>query len=254
VAVTSALTPAQHLLAWFTPVRRQLIKCAAVDRLSKRRLGSLARFLAGSEDAKFSRVDLRPYYPVLQLLGYLPPGDVWVPTRALTATETSSDVREWFTPERRELIKFRALDEYSGRAMGVFGRYLSNEEHLTFKIIGIDVYYPTLAQLGFEPLAKDMTNSISTDFSVAVEHLLAWFTPERRSYINSVGFDLAAGQPEGTLSQLLAGYPAGQRRLAPDGLHTYYPHLATLGYRPDLNLEQDESVQRARTAQVALGS
>jgi hypothetical protein len=238
-----ALTPAQHLLAWFTPARRQLINSSGVDRLAKRPMGRFSRFLAGEESATFERTDLKPYYPVLQLVGYLPPGDVWVPERPLTAQESSSDIREWMTDERRELISFRKVDEQSERPYGVFSRYLNEEEYLTFKIIGIDVYYPTLQLLGFEPAAKDMT--ISIDFNSTVKHLLTWFTPERRRLVNTLGCDQHAGQPEGTLSQLLAGFPAGHRQLATSGgLAAYYPSLAMLGYRPDLDLSKDESVQR----------
>lgn len=236
------MTPIQHLLAWLTPARRQLIVGKWLDRYAKRSVGSFARFLDSENNTDFSRVDLTPYYSVLQLLGYLPPGDVWVPRRALTAVETSSDVREWFTPERRKLIRFRALDAMAGRALGVLGRYLGNEQHLTFKIIGIDVYYSALMLLGFEPHHQHM--SISNDFVLASEHLLTWFTPERRGFINSSGLDAAAGQPDGTLSQFLAGYPAGQRQLAGGQLENYYPGLLALGYEPGLDLSKDQSVQR----------
>jgi hypothetical protein len=240
-----SVTPIQHLLAWLTPARRQLIVGKWLDRYAKRSVGSFARFLDSENNTDFSRVDLTPYYSVLQVLGYLPPGDVWVPRRALTAVETSSDVREWFTPERRKLIRFRALDILAGRPLGVFGRYLGNEQHVTFKIIGIDVYYSALKLLGFEPLPQQMNNS--HDFISASEHLLTWFTPERRGFINSAGLDVAARQPDGTLSQFLAGFPAGRQQLANGQLKNYYPGLARLGYSPDLDLSQDESVKEHQT-------
>ena len=129
------MTPPQHLLAWFTPARRQLIVGSAIDILAHRPRGSFARFLDSDSDTTFERIDLTPYYPVLQLLGYLPPGDVWVPRRALTPAETSTDIREWFTPERRKFVNFRALDSMAKRPLGVFGRYLGKEQHVTFKII-----------------------------------------------------------------------------------------------------------------------
>jgi hypothetical protein len=33
----------------------------------------------------------------------------------------------------------------------VLNRYLKGEEHITFKIVGIEGYYPTLQLLGFVP-------------------------------------------------------------------------------------------------------
>jgi hypothetical protein len=209
--------------------------------MANRPRASFNLFLSG-EDLTFERTDLTPYYPVLQLLGYLPPGDIWVPQRQLTAAETSSDVREWFTPERWKLIKFRTLDRMSHKTPGLLGRFLSGETHVTFKITGIQVYYPALQLLGFEPPTENIAMPI--DFVTASEHLLTWFTPERRSFVNSQGLDIAAGQPDGTLSQFLAGYPAGRRHLAKVGLSTYYPSLRMLGYAPNLDLSADESVQR----------
>ena len=73
--------------------------------------------------------------------------------------------------------------------------------------------------LGFEPQSQHMDTSF--DFSSALEHLLTWFTPERRGFINSAGLDVAAGQPDGTLSQFLAGYPAGRRQLGSGGVRNY---------------------------------
>jgi hypothetical protein len=94
---------------------------------------------------------LLEYYPLLYLVGYLPPSSVWEPTVPLTAEETSTDLRTWFTPLRRELISRRAVDRLSGSPLGVLNRYLNQEKHITFKIKGIQGYYPVLKLLGYKP-------------------------------------------------------------------------------------------------------
>ena len=99
------------------------------------------------------KVGLHAYYPYLRLVGYLPPSSVWEPQQPLTADEMSTDLRTWFTPLRRELISRRAVDRLSGRPLGVLNRYLHQERHITFKIIGIQGYYPALKLLGFNPPA-----------------------------------------------------------------------------------------------------
>jgi len=97
---------------------------------------------------------LEDYYPLLRLVGYLPPSDIWEPTAPLTDDEASSDLRTWFTPLRRELISRRAVDLLSERPLGVLNRYLNKEQHVTFKIVSIEGYYPTLKLLGFVPPVK----------------------------------------------------------------------------------------------------
>jgi hypothetical protein len=76
----------------------------------------------------------------------------------------------------------------------------------------------------------------------SAQHLLTWFTPERRQIINALGLDRAAKRPDGTFSRFLAR----QRYMTLErvGVAEYYPALRLLGYRPDLDLSQDESVQR----------
>lgn len=72
--MTKTLRPAvQHLLNWFTPIRRELISAQALDRLAKRPLGTFSRFLAGQQSVNFSRASIEPYYPYLKELGYEPP-------------------------------------------------------------------------------------------------------------------------------------------------------------------------------------
>jgi hypothetical protein len=145
------VTPAQHFLAWATPERKQMLNGLAFDRHAGRALETFARFMKQDKWITMERVGLLEYYPFLHLVGYLPPSDVWVPTEALTAAETSTDLREWFTPLRRELISRRAVDRLAGRPLGVLNRYLHGEAHITFKIVGITGYYQTLSLLGFVP-------------------------------------------------------------------------------------------------------
>jgi len=97
------------------------------------------------------RVGLVEFYPYLRLVGYLPPSAIWEPTTPLTAAETSTDLRTWFTPLRRELISRRAVDLLSHRPLGVLNRYLNGEPNITFKIVGIESYYPTMQLVGFVP-------------------------------------------------------------------------------------------------------
>jgi hypothetical protein len=145
------VTPAQHLLTWATPERRQLLNGLAFDRLANRPRCTFARFLKKEKWVTMEKAGLIEYYPLLRLVGYLPPKDVWEPTEPLTAEETSSDLRTWFTPARRELISRHAADRLSGRPPGVLNRYLHNETHITFKIIGLSSYHQTLSLLGFKP-------------------------------------------------------------------------------------------------------
>lgn len=145
------MTPAQHLLDWFTPERRKLINALAIDRYAQRPLGSFSRYLKKKKRTTFERAGVKDYYPVLRLIGYLPPPDVWVPTRPLTADETSTDLRKWFTQLRKDIISLRAVDLQCEAPLGVLGRYLNGEEHMTFKIVGVERYYPVLKLLGYEP-------------------------------------------------------------------------------------------------------
>jgi hypothetical protein len=145
------VNPSYHFHAWLTPARWQLLNGLAFDRLANRPLGTFARFMKGDKGRSMQRTGLQDYYPLLRLVGYLPPSDVWQPQEPLTADERSTDLRTWFTPRRRELISRRAVDTLSGRPLGVLNRYLKGEEHITFKIVGIEGYYPTLQLLGFVP-------------------------------------------------------------------------------------------------------
>lgn len=83
----------------------------------------------------------------------------------------------------------------------------------------------------------------------AAEHLLTWFTPERRNFIKALNLDRAVGRPEGTLSRFLAREK--YMTLERVGVATYYPALRLLGYSPDLDLSQDESVIRYNEAKAA---
>ena len=69
------LTPAEHLRAWFTPDRRKLISARAVDVLAGRPIGTFHRFLTGVPHVTLGRTGLSVYYPVLALIGYVPPND-----------------------------------------------------------------------------------------------------------------------------------------------------------------------------------
>lgn len=146
---TEAVTPAQHLLAWFTPERRRLINASAVDRLAKKSVGVFSKFLKGNRYMTFERSGVAAYYPVLHLIGYLPPPELWQPKQP--EQPPSSNLREWFTPERRALVNMKQLDLMSERPVGVLSRYLNGETHMTFKIVGPTGYYPMLALLGFVP-------------------------------------------------------------------------------------------------------
>lgn len=66
------MSAAEHLRAWFTPERRELISTRAVDRLAGRPVGTLARFLAGEKYMTFEKIDISVYYPTLSLVGYVP--------------------------------------------------------------------------------------------------------------------------------------------------------------------------------------
>ena len=66
------MTAAEHLRAWFTPERRELISLRAVDLAANRPLGTLARFLNSGQYMTFEKIDVSVYYPPLGLLGYMP--------------------------------------------------------------------------------------------------------------------------------------------------------------------------------------
>lgn len=63
----------QHLLEWFTPTRKKIISCRALDVLAERPVGTFSRFLAQQRGITFTRASLSPYYPFLKELGYEPP-------------------------------------------------------------------------------------------------------------------------------------------------------------------------------------
>jgi hypothetical protein len=148
------VTATDHLLRWATPDRCKLLNGLAFDRLAGRSDGTFSRFLKRQASITLEKVGLLEYYPFLQRVGYLPPAHVWVPTEPLSADELSTDLRTWFTPLRRALISRRAVDLLSGRPIGVLNRYLNGEPNLTFKILGLEVYYPVLQLVGFVPPHK----------------------------------------------------------------------------------------------------
>ena len=237
-----AVTPAQHLLAWFTPELRQLVNYSAVDRLAKKTIGTFSNFLEARNNTTLERAGVTDYYPVLLLLGYLPPSAFWTPTRTLTSEENSSDIRTWFTPERRELLNLTKIDKQSHRSRGMLIRYLNKEPHLTLKILGQKVYYPVLQLVGFVPPSQTPVSEVPFISAAAAQHLLTWFTPERRALITTTYLDKLAHQPDDTFSRFLAGHRNSGLPLS--SIQDYYQALRPLGYRPDLDLSQDESVRR----------
>lgn len=74
-SIACTLTPAEHLRAWFTPERRKLISARAVDVLAGRPIGTFHRFLTGVPHVTLGRTGLTVYYPILRLIGYVPPSD-----------------------------------------------------------------------------------------------------------------------------------------------------------------------------------
>jgi hypothetical protein len=156
------VSPVQHFLAWLTPERKQLLNGLAFDRNANRALPRFSRFMKRDKWMTFERAGLLEYYPLLRLVGYLPPSDVWEPTEPLSDDEASTDLRTWFTPLRRELISRRAVDRLSHRPLGVLNRYLNGEPGLTFKIVGIEGYYPVMALLGFIPPEEGKTTALKS--------------------------------------------------------------------------------------------
>lgn len=120
--------------------------------------------MKGDKWMTLERVGLQEYYPLLRLVGYLPPSHVWEPTTPLSDDEMSTDLRTWFTPLRRELISRRAVDRLSQRPLGVLNRYLHGEPNITFKIVGIEGYYPTMQLLGFVPPPPKEHNKAHNSF------------------------------------------------------------------------------------------
>jgi hypothetical protein len=233
------VTPTQHIKAWFTPDLRQLVNCSAVDRQANKAIGTFSKFLSGRNNTTLERAGVRDYYPVLLLLGYLPPSAFWTPNRALTREETSSDIRTWFTPERIELLNLTGIDKKSQISRGFLIRYLNNEPNMTLKNVGKQIYYPSLQLFGFVPPSSTTLTKAPVISTEAAEHLLTWFTPERRLRISLEGIDDLAQQPADTFSRFLAGVGT----LLESRIHGYYAALRPVGYRPDLDLSRDESVQ-----------
>jgi hypothetical protein len=64
----------------------------------------------------------------------------------------------------------------------------------------------------------------------AAQHLLAWFTEERKKLISSRALDTYAGRPVGTFSRFLARQPGFT--FTRTSLRPYYPFLKLLGYEP----------------------
>ena len=68
------MSPHAHLLEWFTPARRALIRSSELDRQARRPVGTFSRFLAGQDGVSLTyHPGLSSYYPALALLGYQPP-------------------------------------------------------------------------------------------------------------------------------------------------------------------------------------
>lgn len=128
-----------------------MLNAYAFDRLAHRPLGYFSRFMKRDKYITMDRAGLTEYYPLLRLVGYLPPEAIWTPNTPLTDDESSTDLRRWFTPLRRQLISRRAVDLLSNRPIGVLSRYLNAEPHITFKISGIAHYYPVLKLVGYVP-------------------------------------------------------------------------------------------------------
>lgn len=76
---THSVTAAEHLFAWFTPARRELINSTALDRLSGRPVGTMSRFLAREPHMTLERAGVHHYYPILAHLGYEPLPEFLVP-------------------------------------------------------------------------------------------------------------------------------------------------------------------------------
>lgn len=145
------MTPTAHLLTWATPARCKLLNGLAFDRHAGKSPGTFTRFLKRQRTITLERTGVQDYYPLLRLVGYLPPREWWTPGEPLTAAETSSDLRTWFTDQRLELISRRAVDVLSEMPLGVLNRYLNEEPHITFEFASLAGYYPTLSLLGFIP-------------------------------------------------------------------------------------------------------
>lgn len=153
------VSPVQHFLAWLTPERKQLLNGLAFDRNAGNVSVKFSRFMKRDKWRTLERVGMLEYYPLLRLVGYLPPSDVWEPTTPLSDAEASTDLRTWFTPLRRELISRRAVDRLSKGPLGVLNRYLNGEPNLTLKIVGIERYYPVLRLLGYVPPGEPEQNA-----------------------------------------------------------------------------------------------
>jgi hypothetical protein len=233
------VTPAQHIKEWFTPELRHLINCSEVDRQAGKNVGTFSKFLGGRHHTTLEFVGVHDYYPVLLLLGYLAPSEYWTPLRALTPEETSSDIKTWVTPIRRKLLNLTGIDIKSGVSRGFLIRYLNNEPNITLKYVGKEVYYPSLQLFGFVPPSSTPQVTTPLISAEAAEHLLTWFTPERRERISLMGIDARAEQPDNIFSRFLAGIGS----LPQQSVHGYYAALRPVGYRPDLDLSRDESVQ-----------
>jgi hypothetical protein len=58
----------------------------------------------------------------------------------------------WLTPERRILISGPGVDRLANSPTPVaFSRFLAGAKSVTFRISGLDRYYPVLAHLGYTP-------------------------------------------------------------------------------------------------------
>lgn len=60
-------------------------------------------------------------------------------------------IRQWFTGDRRRLIRSAELDRLAGRPVATFSRFLANDPSvpLTFTLSS---YLPALALVGFVPV------------------------------------------------------------------------------------------------------
>ena len=61
------------LRRWFTPIRRRLISRQAIEDLCELSNGVLSRYLNNDPHVTFRYASLARYYPILEMVGYVPP-------------------------------------------------------------------------------------------------------------------------------------------------------------------------------------
>lgn len=60
-------------------------------------------------------------------------------------------LRAWLTTDRLKYLNCSALDRSAGRPIGTLSRFVSNQEHVTLRYVGVEAYYPYLQLFGYEP-------------------------------------------------------------------------------------------------------